>query len=185
MTPRFFRLLLLPGLACALSAAEPKPVVDFAQIGAEMLAVPSPGDQVTVKADMRGGLDIAIAPGPLNYPGITFSFAEDTLGIDDCGYIELRLTNTSDQTMSVNLRVDSIPSGDTPRGRSTAVAYLKAGESGQARAYFANATRGYGPVVPRLIKQVLIFTAKSTDKTRSLHIEALEAAGTPGELPER
>lgn len=180
----FLRLLLLIAIALPAPAAEPRPVVDFSQLGAEMLALPSPGDQVSVSASAEGGLDVNIAPGPLNYPGITFNFAQDTLALDDCGYIELRVTNTGSGVLSLNLRVDSIPAGDIPRGRSTGTAYLKPGESGRARAYFEHPPRGYAPISPDHIKQILIFTNKSADTARSFRIEALEAAGTPGQAKE-
>ncbi|MFH1500051.1 MAG: hypothetical protein ABII82_19775 [Verrucomicrobiota bacterium] len=177
-------LLLLIVSAPPAPAAEPKPVVDVSQLGADLLALPSPGDQVSVAPSPEGGLAVNIAPGPLNYPGITFNFAQDTLILDDCGYIELRVTNTSAAILSLNLRVDSIPSGDIPRGRSTGTAYLKPGESGRARAYFAHPPRGYEPVSPNHIKQILIYTNKSADTARSFRIEALEAAGEPGQTKE-
>lgn len=184
MTSHLLRLLLFSGLVSLLCAAQPRPVVDFSQIGAEMLAIPSAGDQVSVTPAAEGGLDINIAPGPLNYPGITFAFAQETLALKDCGHIELRVTNTGSEVLSINLRVDSIPSGDIPRGRSTGTTYLKPGESGVARAHFAHPSRGYAPVSPDHIKQILIFTNKSADASRSFRIDALEAGGEPGDLPE-
>lgn len=185
MQALLLRLLLICGPVSVLAATEPRLVVDFAPLGSERLAVPSPGDQVRATRSDSGGMTVDIAPGPLTYPGVSFSFAHDTLSLSDCGYIDLALTNTGERILSINLRVDSFPAGDMPAGRATGTAYLKPGESGHARAYFAQPTRGYAPVSPDHIKQIFIFTGKVPDAPLSFHIDSLTAGGEPGDLTSR
>ncbi len=160
------------------TAEEVRPIVDLGVLGAERLALPSAGDQVVVtRSTVSAGLDVTIAPGDIIYPGVTFSFATDTMDLSDAGYLELRLTNTCERILSISLRVDSIPSGDIPRGRGTGSAYLKPGDSGVARVYFNQATKNYAAVNPRLIKQILIYTAKETVHERSFRIDSIVAGG--------
>ena len=153
-----------------------RPVVDLAATGAEKLAIPSHAQQVTTTRVPDGpGLDIAIAAGPAGFPGINFTPASGTFDLAGTGYMEARITNTGSQIISVTLRVDS--------GADNAVgsAYLKPGESGKARAYFASPGKGANPVDPARISKILLFAGKNEAAARSFRLDALTAGGKPGE----
>jgi len=136
-------------------------------------AEPSHPKQVTLTPSDTG-LDITVAAGPAGFPGISLTPATP-YDLTGTGYIEARVTNTSSIIMSVTLRVDG---GTDTCGGS---AYLKPGESGKARAYFATPGKGSGPVNAAAITKLLLFTGKNEKESRSFHLDGLVAGGVPGE----
>ena len=136
---------------------------------------PSHPKQVTLSPAASGtGLDVAVAAGPAGFPGVNFVPATP-YDLAGTGYIEARVTNTCEQIISVSLRVDS--GADTCAGS----AYLKPGESGKARAFFATSGKASGPVNAAAISQIIVFTGKNEKAARTFRLDALVAAGRPGE----
>ena len=155
-----------------------RPVIDLAAPGAEQLVAPSHADKITVaRASAGPGIDVTIAPGPAGFPGVNIAPPNGSYDLSGAGYIEARITNTGAQIISATLRIDS--NEDTTGGS----AYLKPGDSGQARAYFAAPGKGSGPVDPSKITKILIFLGKNETAARSFRIEALTAGGKPGDKP--
>lgn len=156
------------------SEVPPRPLVDLCKAGAEKLAVGTPAAQVTVATSDKGGLDVAIAAGPAAYPGLNFV---PELGFDltGTGFIEASVTNTGTNIISVVVRADQ--GSNTCSG----TAYLKPGESGKARAFFASPGKASGPVDPARIEKILVFIGKNESAPRSFRLEALSASGRPGE----
>ncbi|MFA6285894.1 MAG: hypothetical protein WC661_00815 [Opitutaceae bacterium] len=174
------RLLLLILIAAPLVRAEnvlPSPTSETAARTVVALSegVPSHPKQVTLSPASSGtGLNVAVAAGPAGFPGVNFvpAIPYDLAG---AGYIEARVTNTCEQIISVSLRVDS--GADTCAGS----AYLKPGESGKARAFFATPGKASAPVNAAAISQIIVFTGKNEKAARTFRIDALVAAGRPGE----
>ncbi len=136
-------------------------------------AEPSNPNVVTL-APSAAGLDITVAAGPAGFPGISLTPATP-YDLTGAGYIEVRVTNTSSIVISVSLRVDS---GTDTCGGS---AYLKPGESGKARAYFATPGKGSNPVNAAAITKLLIFTGKNEKKARTFRLDGFVAGGASGE----
>ena len=155
-----------------------RPVVDLAAQGAVALAVPSHAKQVAVtRASTGPGLDIAVAAGPAGFPGVNFTPADGAYDLSGTGYIEARVTNTSSVVISVALRIDN----GAGEATATGSAYLKPGESGKARAYYASPGKGSNPLDPSRISKVMLFIGKNEAADRSFRLESLTAGGKPGE----
>ena len=171
-------LLLLALVAAPLMRAEnalPSPTAEAAARPITDLAsaVPSHAKQVTV-TPAGEALAVAIAAGPAGFPGVNFTPAAP-YDLNGTGYIEARITNTSAVIISVSLRVDS--GADNCAGS----AYLKPGESGKARAYFASPGKGSSPVNASAISKILLFAGKNETVDRTFRLDALVAGGRPGE----
>lgn len=152
-----------------------RPVVDLAAPGAEAQAAPSHEKQVAVtRAASGAGIDIAVAAGPAGFPGVTFTPATP-YDLSGAGYVEARITNTSSMIISVVLGVD----GGTNNCGGTA--YLKPGESGKARAFFATPGKASGPVDAAAISRIILFIGKNEKVDRSFRLDALVSGGRPGE----
>ena len=136
-------------------------------------AEPSNPNLVTL-APSAAGLDITVAAGPAGFPGISLTPATP-YDLTGTGYIEARITNTSSIIISVTLRIDS--GAETCGG----AAYLKPGQSGKARAYFATPGKGSNPVNAAAITKLLVFTGKNEKEARTFRIDGLVAGGSPGE----
>lgn len=176
----FASALLVPSLLLAenvlpnpTSEVHSRPVVELSRAGAENLAVATPSSQVTIAA-VEGGLEVAVAAGPAGFPGLNF-VPEGGFDLAGAGFVEARVTNTGAKVISVGLRVD--------QGTNTCsgTAYIKPGESGQARAFFASPGKASGPVDPAHIEKILVFIGKDESSPRSFRLDALTASGRPGE----
>lgn len=152
-------------------------VLDLADPAALAQAKPS-HDQVSVAtADDDKGLDVAITAGPAGYPGVSFAPAAGAFDFSGTGFVEAKLTNTGTQVISATLRVDN-PGG---KGSATGVAYLRPGQSGTARAYFASPAKGSNPVDPANVGRVLLFVGKNEKVDRAFRIDSLTVGGRPGD----
>lgn len=137
-------------------------------------AVPSHAAQVSVAPAPSGGLDVTVKAGPAGFPGVNFVPAQP-YDLSASGYIEVRLTNTSRVVINAVLRVDS--GTDNASGN----AYLKPGESGKARVYFATPGKGSNPLKASSITRVIVFIGKNEASDRTLRIDGLVAGGRPGD----
>lgn len=168
----------------AVAADHVRDVVDLSAPSAELVPLPTQVDLVRVSRALDApGIDVHVAPGKVTYPGITFRLGLGEPDLSDFGYIEARLANTGDQILNISLRVDSIASGSTAAGTATSAAYLKPGESGVARVYFARPKKGSGPITPTLLSNIFLFIGRDENKPRSFRLESLTAGGRPGDLP--
>lgn len=188
-TLSLFLSLILAG-STALRADDPIATLDVIDLGApsaELIPVPSHVDIVTVvrAADEGAGLDIRVAPGPVAYPGIVFRLDNPTPDLSRFGYVEARVVNTSVRTLNISLRVDSAraPAEQIQAGTGTGVAYLKPGEAGVARVYFAYPKKGSAPIDPRRLTQLFLFIGKDLEHARDFRLESITAGGHPGDLP--
>jgi beta-glucanase (GH16 family) len=189
MNPVISLLLTIALLSTPLARAEnvlpsptsespTRPVVNLSISGAEQLGVPSPATHVTVTRAAGGsGLDIAVAPGPASFPGVSFMSPDIVYDLTGTGYVEASITNTGSQIISVSMRVDN----GAGVASATGSAYLKPGESGKTRAYYASPAKGSAPVDPASISKVLFFIGKNEKAARSFRLESLVAGGNPGD----
>lgn len=180
--------LLIAGVALLPAQEEPAPrdVIDLGAPSAELVPVPSHVDLVRVaRAETGSGLDVYLAPGVATYPGIVFRLDHPTPDLSAFGYIEARVVNTSSLTLNISLRADSAraPAEQIAAGTGTGVAYLKPGEAGVARVYFAYPKKGSAPIDPRRLTQLFIFIGKDPEHARSFRLESITAGGLPGALP--
>ncbi|CAM2877495.1 glycoside hydrolase family 16 protein [Rariglobus hedericola] len=137
-------------------------------------AAPSHANQVAVTPASAGGLDIAVKAGPAGFPGVNFT-PDAPYDLSAAGYVEAQVTNTSSVIINVVLRVDS--GSDNASGN----AYLKPGESGKARAYFATPGKGSKALNPSAITKLLLFIGKNEKVDRTVRLDAVVAGGRPGE----
>lgn len=173
-------LLLLLGLVAApVARAEnvlPSPTSEaaaarpFADLSS---GVPSHPAQVTV-TPAGEALNVTIAAGPAGFPGVNFTPPEP-YDLTGTGYVEAQITNTSSIIISVSLRVDS------GKDSCSDSAYLKPGESGKARAYFASPGKSSNPLEAEKISKVLLFAGKNEKADRTFRLDALVAGGRPGD----
>lgn len=174
---------IAPGAEIA-PAVPVRDVVDLSAPSAELVPLPSHIDLVRVaRPDDAAGIEIHIAPGKVTYPGITFRLGVGEPDLSAFGYVEARLTNTCDQILNISLRVDSIASGIIAAGTATSAAYLRPGESGVARVYFAHPKKGSAPISPNLLSQIFLFVGRNEADPRSFRLESLTAGGQPGDVP--
>jgi hypothetical protein len=183
----FLSLALVGALPLrADDAPATRDVIDLGAPSAELIPVPSHVDIVTVlRAEDGAGLDIRIAPGPVAYPGIVFRLDYPTPDLSAFGYVEARVVNTSAQVVNISLRADSAaaPAEKIEAGTATGVAYLKPGEAGVARVYFAYPKKGSAPLDPRRLTKLFLFIGKDTEHARGFRLENITAGGLPGDLP--
>lgn len=177
--------LLASSASAESDASEPiRDVVDLSAPSAELVPLPTQVDLVRVaRASDAPGIEVFIAPGRVTYPGITFRLGIGEPDLSAFGYIEARLANTGDQILNISLRVDSVASGSTTAGTATSPAYLKPGESGVARVYFAHPKKGSGPITPNLLSNIFLFVGRDEIRPRSFRLESLTAGGRPGDMP--
>ncbi|PTX97026.1 hypothetical protein DB345_07570 [Spartobacteria bacterium LR76] len=153
-----------------------RPVIDLAPPGVEKLLQPSHASQVQVQPAMGGkGIDISIAAGPAGFPGVRIVPPNGAFDLSGAGFVESRITNTGSIIINATVRIDS---GENNASGST---YLKPGETGTARAYFASPGRGSNPLDPARITQILIFVGKNETTARAFRIESLMAGGREGD----
>jgi len=155
------------------SEAAARSVIDLSAPGAEKLAVPS-HEQVSVKPEEKG-LAVTVEPGPAGYPGISITPASGVFDLSGTGFVELNVVNTGTAIINVTLRVDA---GTSNAPGST---YLKPGETGKARAYFASPGKGSNPVDPAKVSKILVFIGKNDKVARSFRIDSVMAGGKPDE----
>lgn len=182
-------LLASPLQAAEISdpAAATRDVIDLGAPSAELIPVPSHVNIVAVqRAGDGAGLDIRVAPGPVAYPGIVFRLDHPTPDLSAFGHVEARVVNTSDRVLSISLRADSAaaPAEKIEKGTATGVAYLKPGEAGVARVYFAFPKKGSAPLDPRRLTQLFLFIGRDTEHARGFRLESITAGGRPGDLPQ-
>ncbi|MET0263563.1 MAG: glycoside hydrolase family 16 protein [Rariglobus sp.] len=154
-----------------------RPVVDLAAADAARLSTPSHDQVAVTRASSGPGIEVAVAPGPAGFPGVNFLPANGAYDLSGSGYVEARITNTGTNIISVTLRLDNAGG----QGTSTGAAYLKPGQSGTARAYYASPVKGSNPVDAANISRIIFFLGKNEKAPRSFRIESIVAGGTPGE----
>lgn len=170
--------------APAPTAPVVRDVVDLSVPSAELVPIPTHVDLVRVgRPDDAPGIDVRISAGKVTYPGITFRLGVGEPDLSGFGYVEARITNTGEHILNISLRVDSIASGTTAAGTGTSAAYLKPGESGVARVYFARPRKGSAPISPNLLSNIFLFVGRDETQPRSFRLESLTAGGRPGDLP--
>lgn len=178
--------LSCPALFGEDAAPASRDVIDLGAPSAELIPVPSHVDIVTVlRSEDGAGLEVKIKPGVVAYPGIVFRLDHPTPDLSSFGYVEARVINISTRTLTISLRADSArsPAEQIAAGTGTGVAYLKPGEAGVARVYFAYPKKGSAPIDPKRLTQLFIFLGKDTANERSFRVESITAGGSPGDLP--
>jgi beta-glucanase (GH16 family) len=165
------------------SEAAVRTVIDLSASGIEKLAVPS-HPQVTAARALSGpGIDIAVAPGPAAFPGVSFTPADGVYDLSGTGYIEAKITNTGTGTILVSLRIDN--AGDWKDNPwNGASAYLPAGKTGTARIYYGiSYNQPAYAIDPAKITKIIAFTGKSETASRTFRIESITAGGNTGDKP--
>jgi len=156
---------VLPSPTSEAAAARP-----FTDLSSGVSSHPA---QVTV-APAGEALNVTIAAGPAGFPGVNFTPPEP-YDLTGTGYVEAKITNTSSIVISVTLRVDS------GKDNCSGSAYLRPGESGKARAYFASPGKSSNPLEGSKITRVLLFAGKNEKAERTFRIDELVAGGRPGD----
>ena len=178
----------LVALSAALSLATLYTFGDGAAIAPKFLLDDAVVAQVTegASATIEGGaLRVKLPGGPAGYPGVTLRPKEgETWNLSPWGRIEARVTNTSDENLHVNLRVDNPGDWRTNPWNAEAV-FLKPGESKTVSVYFGY-SYGHKPadyvVDSSRVSALLLFTGKSAND-RSFVVEDLQAIGAAGDEP--
>ncbi|GAT31865.1 glycosyl hydrolases family 16 [Terrimicrobium sacchariphilum] len=156
--------------------APSRPVIDLSAPGADKLLEPSHASQVQVQPATDGkGIDVSVAAGPAGFPGVRIVPSTGAFDLSGAGFVEARVTNTGSAIISATLRMDS---GENSASGS---AYLKPGETGAARAYFASPGKGSNPLDAARITQILIFIGKNETTARAFRIDSLSAGGREGD----
>ena len=178
----------LVALSAALSLAALYTFGDGAAIAPKFLLDDAVVAQVTegATATIEGGaLRVKLPGGPAGYPGVTLRPKEgETWNLSPWGRIEARVTNTSDENLHVNLRVDNPGDWRTNPWNAEAV-FLKPGESKTVSVYFGY-SYGHKPadyvVDSSRVSALLFFSGKSAND-RSFVVEDLQAIGAAGNEP--
>ncbi len=178
--------LTLPGLRAddatngtTTGEVAPNQLVDFTQSGVDAKFTPSDA-QVTVSASTTPpGVVVSVQPGESKFPGITVKPDRGSWDLSKYGHVEVRLTNLSDQPLTIGMRIDA----ETWDKNNGAKVDLNAGEtlSGQV-------TFGYNYGTPlklntSSLSELLVFGPPAPAKAYSFRIEVIQAGGTPGEQP--
>ena len=168
-----------PASAPAPAAAKPRTLDLLGALGTNEPAASSP--DVSVVRD-GGALAVTLRPGADKYPGVTLAPSAGAWDLSAYGHIGVRVANPGTNRMTVSVRVDNAGLWqDKPW--STESASIKPGATGSVTVCFGYA---YGKAAfalkPAAIVRVLVFTGKP-EAEQSLRIEAVEAAGAPGEKP--
>ena len=178
----------LAALSAALSFAALFAFGDGAAIAPKFLLDDAVVAHVTegAAATIEGGaLHVKLPGGPVGYPGATLHPKQgETWNLSPWGRIEARVTNTSDENLHVNLRVDNPGDWRTNPWNAEAV-FLKPGESKTVSVYFGY-SYGHKPadyvVDSSRVSALLLFAGKSAND-RSFLVEDLQAIGAAGEKP--
>jgi beta-glucanase (GH16 family) len=147
--------------------------------------IPSSAQVVTSpsRAPNTPGIDVAIAAGSDNYPGVNLVPVSGAWRLTAYGHIEARIVNTGVNPIYLNLRVDNPGNWqDNPWNAESAV--ISPGQVGTLTTIFGYS---YGhkkafALNPATVVNVLLFAGK-TDKPLSFRIESVTAAGPPKEKP--
>ena len=126
-------------------------------------------------------LEVAIQPGPEDYPGIFIKPEGATWDLSNFGHVEARCINTGTKKLDLNLRVANL--GDWREGPwNCEQLSLEPGASGTVSVIFGYSygrKLGYA-LKPGAISDILIFTGKATEPL-SFRVESLVAGGPAGE----
>ena len=176
---------LVFSVTVALGEGNSLSLIDLADAGIGKHCAPSSG-QVTYKQSGEAaapGLTVSIAAGDSGYPGLGIRPPGPSWDLSQFGRVEARITNASEKTLSVNMRVDN--AGDWRENPwNTERVRLKPGETRTAKVIFGyqyGMKPGY-KLDPSKVVQVLFFTGKVTQPV-SFRIESITAGGASGEKP--
>jgi beta-glucanase (GH16 family) len=174
--------LCLPAIQA--QEAESKVLLEMSEGVEKRVSPTSPQVNVARSQDNgAAGLNVTVASGPSAYPGLNIKPEAGVWDLSKYGRVEARITNTSDQLLSINLRVDN--AGDWKNSPwNTEALRLKAGESGVVKTIFGytNGFKAGYPLKSEAVANILLFTGK-TDIARSFRIDSLIATGVTGEAP--
>ncbi len=168
------------GLIVGAGAAE-KTLLDFgrAEVAAQILPNGKAGVAYKIVEGPRGkALEVACIPADNGFPGVTLKPADGLWNLAGCGKVEADVTNLGAEKLTVCLRVDN--AGDRWDAENV---YIPAGQTATARVTFGYSwgNRGYA-LDSSKVTQVLVFTEKPK-KAVKFRIEAVRAAGKPGDKP--
>ncbi len=177
-------------LALRLNAADPAtmPLIDFAKDGSEKrVEASSPEVTFTRKTDGAAPeleITCALVNGSKDgYPGVSVKPDGGAWDLSAYGRIDVRIANTGVRPLTLNVRVDN--DGDWKESPwSTESVSVDPNSVATASVFFGYS---YGKrafkLDPAKITKLLLFTGK-TEATHSYRIEAIVAAGAPGEKPQ-
>lgn len=184
---------ILPATAIAVSLAWSATADDAPAMAPKFLCDPADpnvaaqfeadGGDVTVTPE-NGGLSVLVRGSPQSYPGFAVKPADgQPWDLSPWGHVAAKITNTGDQNLSVNLRVDNDgPWQQNPWNcESTS---LKPGETKILKVIFGY-QYGYKPgykLKPEAVTRLLFFLGKSA-QDRTFRVEDVQAGGPAGEKP--
>ena len=171
--------LLLAVSACAVAADQT--LLDFGKpdVPAQIQCNGKGGVAYKIVAGPHGkALEVTCTPSDNGYPGVTLTPAAGLWNLTGCGKVEAEVTNLGAAPLTVCLRVDN--AGDRWDAENTTLA---PGQSATARVLFGYSwgQRGYA-LDPARVTQLLVFTDKPKQAVK-FRIDAVRAAGQPGEKP--
>ncbi len=187
MKPARIFVILLAAFAGALGlgrAQEPAaglPLLDLKAPGAERrLTVRDAQESVTASPDAATpGSVVAIKPGPDKFPGIRIPAEGAPWDLAKYGYVEARLANLGAKPLVLTFSI----AGKEPGTSSVENVRLAPGKTETVRVYFGwqwGSTKGNFD--PSAVPELLLFTKTVTEDV-SFRIEAVTAAGKPGDKP--
>ncbi|MGF1635289.1 MAG: family 16 glycosylhydrolase [Phycisphaerae bacterium] len=172
--------LFLVAAAEPSHAAEAEPIVDLGQVPDARLKPSSNAVTYTKSAD---GLTVTFKPEGERYPGLAIEPDGQAWDLSDRGHVAATLTNTGQQSMTVNLRVDN--DGDWQKSPwNTEKVQIKPGDTKTVKVIFGyqhGFKKGY-KLDPAKVVRVLLFTDKPKQEA-SFRIDSVVAGGEAGEKP--
>jgi beta-glucanase (GH16 family) len=177
-----FAAAFAPGVSAQTSAIAPKFLFDPKSPNAASLLKSDGSAQATPALD-KDGIVVTIQPGPSSYPGVSVApEGRVPWNLAPWGHVEAKITNLGTTDVSVAMRVDNKPDGNS--GNTEGVR-LKPNESKVLKVIFGY-SYGYKPgfaLNPESVVQLLFFSSGKTDAVRVFRIDDIQANGAAGEKP--
>lgn len=142
-----------------------------------------PGSEEVSTTLTGGHVQVSIAPGKSDYPGVSVVPPNGAWDLSKYGHVEAKFTNTGTKPIALSLRVDNAGNWqDNPWNTETLT--LAPGVSGTVKTIFGyqyGLKPGY-KLDPAKVVNVLVFTTKA-DVAQSFTLDSLSAAGPAHETP--
>ncbi len=180
----FWRITLLACVCAAGMVADRLPMISFAEAESPKRISASSSEVRFTRLDKEPGtpLEVTVAPGQDQYPGITIVPPSDAWDLSHFNHVEVRLTNPGSRTITIVMRVDN--DGDWSLSPNNAdKVEVNPGSTAVLPVYFGWAwgNKGYA-LDPSKVVRVLLFAGK-VDGEQRFRVETLEGAGKQGEPP--
>jgi hypothetical protein len=122
---------------------------------------------------------VSVQPGDSKFPGITVKPDNGSWDLSKYGHVEVRLTNLSDQSLTIGMRIDA----ESWEKNNGAKVDLNAGETLSGQVTFGSSYGTPTKLNTSSLSELLIFGPPAPAKAYSFRIEVIQAGGTPGEQP--